>query len=268
MHTLRKYAITFSLGMQQSMEYRFDFVLQLVSAFFPIIIQWFMWTAIFAQKSTMYGYTFRELILYTILAGILSKVVSTGGIEYDIKEDIKQGGLNKYLIKPFSYFGFRIVSFLGRKIFYFGISLLIVALLLLVLNAVWSVEISPVRAIVFAVALFLALALNFLISYCISSASFWLAEISYLYVITGLLVQIISGGIFPLEIFGDTFYAVSRFLPFFYTIYYPINVLNGRLPDHQILDGLLMQLGWIVLLLLLGRVLWKAGLREYSGMGG
>lgn len=45
------------------------------------------------------GYSYTEIIVYTLLAGLVSKLVITG-FEYQINEDIKDGGLNKYLIRP------------------------------------------------------------------------------------------------------------------------------------------------------------------------
>mgnify|MGYP007000010321 FL=1 len=44
----------------------------------------------------------------------MSKLVITG-FEYQINEDIKDGGLNKYLIRPVNYCGYRFCSYLGEK---------------------------------------------------------------------------------------------------------------------------------------------------------
>ena len=65
-------------------------------------------------------------------------------------------------------------------------------------------------AVLLVVTLSGALLLNFLISYCICASAFYLNEISYFFVITSLLVNILSGGMFPLEIFGDSIVEALR----------------------------------------------------------
>ena len=39
------------------------------------------------------------------------------GFEWEIADDIKNGGLNKYVIKPVGYLPYRIACFLGQKSF-------------------------------------------------------------------------------------------------------------------------------------------------------
>ena len=67
MRWLRKYLKTFEMGFQTALEYRINFALSLVSAAYPILIQTFLWTAIYKStaQEVVYGYTFRQIIAYT-----------------------------------------------------------------------------------------------------------------------------------------------------------------------------------------------------------
>jgi ABC-2 type transport system permease protein len=67
----RKYIKAFEMGFQTALEYRLNFVISLISVAYPIFIQTFMWTAIFggAGEQTVYGFTYRQMIAYTFLAG-------------------------------------------------------------------------------------------------------------------------------------------------------------------------------------------------------
>jgi ABC-type uncharacterized transport system permease subunit len=47
----RKYAAAFSLSLQQSMEYRMDFFLGLLGSLVVILVQSFLWTAVFQSGS-------------------------------------------------------------------------------------------------------------------------------------------------------------------------------------------------------------------------
>ena len=72
-----------------------------VSTIFPIIIQTFLWNYLYGHgdAGAMTGYSYSQIMVYTLLAGMVSKLVYTG-FEYAVNEDIKTGGLNKYLVRP------------------------------------------------------------------------------------------------------------------------------------------------------------------------
>ncbi|MGO4695654.1 ABC transporter permease [Paenibacillus sp. 2TAB26] len=269
MNRSRLYMAVFRVGVQHSMEYRFHFFLGLLGAAFPILVQYFIWTAVYEHsgKAALFSYSYGQIILYTILAGLVSKLIATQ-FEHQIADDIKNGGLNKYLIKPVSYFGYRLISFIGQKAIYYGITALFLICIIWISAARDVLDIQVVRIILFAVTLWGALLLNFLIAYCICASAFYLHEISYFFVITSLLVNILSGGMFPLEIFGESVVKALQYTPFPYTIYFPVNVLSGKTGTMAMYQGLFIQGGWILLFLLISRLTWRVSIKKYSAVGG
>ncbi|OME94805.1 MULTISPECIES: ABC transporter permease [Paenibacillus] len=263
------YRAVFSMGVQHSMEYRFHFFLGLLGATFPILVQYFIWTAVYRHsgQDALFSYSYGQIILYTILAGLVSKLIATQ-FEHQIADDIKNGGLNKYLIKPISYFGYRLVSFFGQKAIYYGITALLLIGIIGFASAGGVLELQAIRLILFAVTLSGALLLNFLIAYCICASAFYLHEISYFFVITSLLVNILSGGMFPLEIFGESVVKALQYTPFPYTIYFPVNILSGKAEASAMYQGLLIQCGWILLFFWLSRLTWRVSMKKYSAVGG
>ncbi|WP_211748246.1 ABC-2 family transporter protein [Paenibacillus sp. Marseille-Q4541] len=264
-----KYVVSFRIGFQSSLEYRFNFFLSLLSAFFPMIVQYYIWTAVYASsgENVVFGYSYQEIIMYTILAAVVSKLVITN-IEYSIAEDIKSGGLNKYIIQPIYYFGYRISSYIGQRLIYFIISILLIVSLTFALNNFYQLQMMDERMILFFFTLFLAIILSFLISYAVCAVAFWLSEISYFFVVTSLLINIMSGGMFPLEIFGERVQLIFRFMPFYYLIYFPVNLLNGRISGLDMWQGMIGQGVWVVLMLLICHLVWKLGMKRYLGLGG
>ena len=117
MRWLEKYRKTFEMGFQTALEYRVNFAISLISAAYPIFIQSFLWTAIYlnATGSVVYGFTYRQIIAYTFLAGLISRIVYTG-FEYEIMDDVKNGRYSKFLVQPVGYFPYRLASFFGNKL--------------------------------------------------------------------------------------------------------------------------------------------------------
>jgi ABC-2 type transport system permease protein len=266
---LAKYRKAFEMGFQTALEYRVNFLISLISAAYPIFIQTFLWTAIFssADEAVVYGFTYRQMIAYTFLAGLVARIVRTG-FEYEIMDDIKNGKFSKFLVQPLGYFPYRLCSYFGQKAPNLAILLLILAVVLAGLNIFWGVSISLAQVLAFLLVLALAMALTFLIFYCISAVSFWIVEIGFLFSGIHITIVLLSGGIFPLEVFGERFMQAARLMPFMYTVSYPINVLNGRLGAGEVLSGVVMQVVWIGLCFLLAQLLWKVGGKRYVAVGG
>jgi ABC-2 type transport system permease protein len=266
---LEKYAKAFELGFQAELEYRLNFLLSLFSAVYPVFIQYFLWTAIYLNTpgSIVYGYTYQQMMAYTFLAGLVGRIVRTG-FEYEIMEDVKSGKFSKFLVQPLGYFPYRIASYFGGKVPNLVILLTILAVVLIGLNAIWGVTVGLPRLLLFLVAILLAVALNFLIFYAISAISFWLVEIGFLFEGIRIVFILFSGGIFPLEVFGPTFIRVMTFLPFMYTISFPIKVLNGTLTISQVWQGICVQMLWIGVMYLAASVLWRVGSKRFVSVGG
>ena len=57
-------------------------------------------------------------------------------------------------------------------------------------------------------------------------------------------------------------------LPFKYMAYFPAAVFLGKEPGGELVQGLLIEAGWAIFLLVLARLLYARGLRRYSAFGG
>lgn len=266
---LSKYLKAFELGFQTALEYRANFLLSLVSAIYPVVIQVFLWTAIYTNstETVIYGYTYRQMLTYTFLAGLVARIVRTG-FEYEIMEDIKNGKFSQFLVQPLGYFPYRLSAYLGQKLPNLGMILIILVAVLAGLSAFGIVSLGLANYLAFLAALALAVILNFLIFYCFSAMSFWLVEVGFLFEGIRIVTILLSGGIFPLEVFGARFVQAMDLLPFKYTISYPINVLSGKVGPAEFGLGLLIQCAWIAALWALARYLWGLGGRRYVAVGG
>lgn len=264
-----KYVKSFSLGMQNVMEYRADFLLRMVSVIWPMIIQFFMWSAIYGASDgqTLFGYTYAQMITYSVIANIVQRLLRTY-FEYEINEDIKNGGLDKFIVRPISYFRFRMAMFFGEKIVQSVVIYIALLAALVIINNTLGTAASPLSLLYFTLVLLLAIVLNYIIFFCVGMLAFWLTEIGFFFEALRIVFIALSGGIFPLAVLGPNIVAVLSWMPFKYTVNFPVDVLNGRVEGEAVFIGLAVMCAWIVLLWLFSRVLWKAGLKRYVAAGG
>ncbi len=95
-----------------------------------------------------------------------------------------------------------------------------------------------------------------------------MTEVFVLFWGINLFTLILSGAIFPLDIFGGDMLRFFDVLPFKYTTYFPTNILTGRLDGNLIIFGIIIQFIWIIILLIMSNFLWKLGMKKYVAVGG
>lgn len=263
------YRQVYKLGFKKAFEYRVNFYMGLISTVFPLTIQYFLWSGLFAnsENGIVFGYTFIQMLSYSVFAALVTKIISTSFV-YEVNMDIKEGGLAKYLVKPISYFKYNFMSYLGEK------SGIIVSASILVI-AIWGAvsmqgtgDFSLYQLSLFFITLSLGIVLNFIIFYSICSMSFWMIDASGAIFITTLIGTIVSGGIFPLDIFSPKIQSILHILPFPYTSYFPVSILCGRIDGQGIVEGFALQIFWILVCSMMSKMLWKFGTKKYVAIGG
>lgn len=266
---MQMYSQVYKLGLKKAMEYRANFYMGLVSVVFPLTIQFFLWSGLFSTSETgiVFGYTFIQMLLYSVFAALVTKIIETDFV-YEITIDIKEGGLAKYLVRPISYFRYNLMGYLGEKTGTIASASILIILIWGIGNIFYNGTIKPEQMLFFVMALIMGLVLNFIIFYAISSMGFWMIDASGAIFITTLIGTIVSGGIFPLDIFSDKIQFILHLLPFPYTSYFPVSILCGTIEGGAIVEGFILQIIWIIICGLITNILWKIGTRHYVSIGG
>ena len=265
---MNPYKCTFLMGIESTLEYRFAFFVSMLSAIFPIIIQTTMWNHLYGQSdmAAVFGYSHDQILVYTLLATIVSQLVS--GEAWTVNADIKLGGLNKYLVRPVSYMRYVLCNVLGNKVPKAMVLGPVAAGMLLFSVVVLNLSLTVWRVFAFVTSLFLGILLNFFIFYCVALIGFWLTDVDKLFGTVSIVVIVISGGVFPMDIFGKAAEIMVNLLPFGYTIQFPVNIINGRFGTERVLLGFMGQIIWLLLFMLIGKIMWHRGLKRYVAVGG
>jgi len=267
--TLRKYTAVYTLALQNAMVYKVDFFISLVSGGFTIVIQFFLWTAIYggAEDAELFGYNYGQMVLYVVMAGIMGKYIQTG-FEYDIMEDIMEGNMNRFFVQPIGHLAYRIVGFLGFKTMENIMVILISAVLLWIISVTAGITFSIINILILLLIAPLSLMINCMLFYCLSVTNFWLTWGWGIFNGARVVTTILSGGIFPLDVFGEPAMVILRLLPFQYIAYFPLSVAVGNIQGVDILKGVLMQVIWIIVFYLISQPLWKIGMKKYIAARG
>jgi ABC-2 type transport system permease protein len=230
-------------------------------------IYWFWW-AVYSQSDFIGSYSRNSMLVYLFLASFLSTLVLSNA-SYTICAEIATGDLNNYLSRPVNY----LYSWLTRdwsnkllNLFFFSIE---AVLLIFFLKLPIVLPVSLWQGLWFVVAAFLAALLYFFFSFIVSSFSFWYPEHNGwpLRFVMLMLLEFLSGQMFPLDIFPQFLVKIFNFLPFSYFIFYPAQIYLGKLSPSEAMQGLVIMLGWLVFLIYMTKIIWKKGLLIYGAYG-
>jgi ABC-2 type transport system permease protein len=263
-----KYVKSFGIGLKAGLEYRANFLISLIAAIAPVVIQTALWIVLYGNDpgAVLFGFSFSQMIAYTVIAQLVSRLVRTG-FEYDLNNDIRTGSLDRFLTKPVGYFGFRLAAFLGDKLVHSLVMGIFLAAALAVIAAVLGFALSPAAVALFLAGLMAAFVLNFLIFWCVGLVGFWLTEIGFLFEAVRIVIIAASGGIFPLAVFGPAGERWLGLLPFRFTIQFPTELLCGRVAAADVAPAFALAALWALALGLLGQILWARGIRRFAAVG-
>lgn len=264
-----KYWKLFDIGLQNTFVYRWNFLLRMVFGVVPLFGMVFVWKAIFESKRTpINGYDFQEMIFYFLLVVFIDNLITPTEDEWQIAGEIRDGKISAYLIKPMSYLGYRISTYLSYRLLYIAIVFLpIVGLAWFFRDAIRL----PAQAWTwpaFALSTLMAAGLQFFIAYSVAMIAFWILEISTIVFLIYSFEYFLSGNVFPLDIMPAWLQPFIKWSPFTYQLFFPVQVAMERVQGAALAQGLAIQAGWLLVAWCGAQFLWARGVRKYQAFGG
>ena len=266
----------FRIALSERLAYRGDFVLGTMMRFLPIITQIFLWWAIFQSISPedpnagrLSGYSFKDMVAYYLLTMVGRAFSSMPGLSSSISVKIRDGEIKKFLIQPVDLISFLFWSRVAHKVAYYTVSTLPFALVFFLCRSYFTLGWPDALTLfAFVASLFLSFALGFYLEACIGLVGFWMLEVSSLLFVYMLFQFFLSGHMFPLDIIPEPFFTIVSFLPIKYLAYFPAAVFLGKVHGTQLAIDMGMLVGWTVFFFVMSQVVYRRGLRRYSGYGG
>jgi ABC-2 type transport system permease protein len=263
-----KYRHAFLVGLQSNLVYRWNFAVRGFLSVFHLAVVFILWGAAYAGNTRIGGFDLAQTLTYFVALIVLQFFIGAFNEDYQISEDIRNGLINQFLLKPINYFLYRLSVFGAARLVS---GLLVLAPLAAVLPFLWHDLALPHglwRLALGIPAALLSGLIQFTIAYCFGMLTFWFLEIQS-FIMLSLSVEMFLGGqMFPLDLMPPWLFHLSRFLPYYYQMYFPAAIFTGRIEAAAALSGLGLQLAWAAVLLGVAQLLWRRGLRRHTAVGG
>ncbi|MHC1771336.1 MAG: ABC transporter permease [Flexilinea sp.] len=246
------------------MQYRSFFFMLAFGWMIPPLIYLLVWSTA-AASHTIGGFSRGAFVTYYLVL-ILVNQITYAQTNWTVGDMIRYGQMNRILLRPIHPIYDSLASELAGKVVYMLFVIPILVILAFVLRP--EMDFSVVSILTFIPALILAWALRFFWGYCLALLAFWTTRADALLVLQDSLIFLLAGQVAPIALLPGGLNTAAKILPFRYMVAFPVEILTGQLGSSELFSGFAVQTGWLGLTLALYLLLWRAGLRRYSAIGG
>jgi ABC-2 type transport system permease protein len=246
------------IGILNEFQYRANLFIQVLQTLISMAVGLIGLTIVFNQTSDLHGWTKPELLavlgIFMVMGGIIRAAIQPN--MQRLMEEIRQGTLDYALTKPadaqllVSVREFRLWQLADGVA---GLALLVVALSLLG----WHIGLLQVLA--FASALLMGGLMIYCFWLMITCTGFWIIRVDE---IANLFEGLYAAGRWPVDIYpGWLRLGLTFLVPVAFAVTVPAEALTNRLTPSTWFGALALTLG----LLIVARLIWRRGLRNYAG---
>jgi len=262
---MQKYFEIFRVTWAEYLSYRLNFILWRFRVFLNLLIIFFLWSSIYAGQSRLFDYTKVQILTYILLSSLIANFVM-GTRTTEIAQQIIQGDIINYILKPVSFFKYYLAKDLADKFINFIFAFFEIGLLIVLFKPDLYIQKDPLALFSFIILFLIGTLISFFINISLSFIGFWTTEVWAPRFIYFVLISFLSGAYFPLDILPKPLYYLLLATPFPYLYYLPTKIyLQGVSTD--ILYAIALSLTWVYLSYKFSKLLWQKGLKNFSFYG-
>jgi ABC-2 type transport system permease protein len=260
---LRAYPTLLRVGFAGAVAYRAEMLIWMLTMTMPLV-SLALWSAV-ARSAPVGRFGQREFTTY-FLATVVVRQLTGSWVVWELIQEIKTGTLASRLLKPIhplvAYSAENIAAIPLRALF---------ALPLAVIGLASGGAHLP-HGVLSIGALLLSLVgawiITFFVMAIIGIMSFFIESSTSVFEVWLACFMLLSGYLLPLELFPGWVRTVAYWLPFRYTLGFPVEILIGAADPNEVAWGLGVQWSYAALCVALGLGLWRLGVRRFGAFGG
>lgn len=259
---LNAIARSFATAYAGAVQYRVEFLLYMTAGLIPIFML-FAWRSLADAGYT--GAVDRTWFEAYFLLVFATRQLSPIWLIREIDRQVRLGHLSQHLLRPTPFYWHLIGHQLADNAIRLPVILIVVLSGLFLFDA-WP-AIEGARFPLFLLSLLLAILIHFHLELCVGLTAFWTNQswafedfyIVALYLLTGFTV--------PLSMFPDMAQAILAWLPWRYMFGLPVEILLGEHAGAGLFGLIAGQLIWLAASAGGALMLWRRGLRRFTGAG-
>lgn len=261
-----KYWEYMRISFHKMLAYRVSYFIGVITYVIHVAVYYYLYKALFHETDSIYGYDLQEMLTYVSI-GWICKSCYLNYIDREITDDVRSGHVAMDLIKPVDFQLMYLSRGCGQSLFRMLLFTPPIVLVTTLLFAI-SPPASTLHFAAFVLSTIGSVVIYLGINYVIGLLSIFFLSISGVLYSKNLIIELLSGLLVPIDWFPTWFQTLTAYLPFQAIAYMPLRIYLGRVDTAEIPRLLGMQFIWIVLIMLLGRLVWRSCQRRIMIQGG
>jgi ABC-2 type transport system permease protein len=247
-------------------QYRANLIMYLLYWLVSPIIYLAVWSSIAASKGSVNGLTVNDFTTYYMTLLIVDQITSNIVI-HTFAYKIQDGTLSGELVRPIhpmltnalvNNIAFKVLTIMGF--------IPIWTLLFFLFKPDYG-SVTFTGVLLAIPAMILGFIVGFLLSAAITALAFWTTRVYSIHEFYYALILLFSGQFVPLSLMPKIIQDIAQYLPFQLLIYFPIQLILGKLSTTQIIQGFLLGSIWLVVAITIFNLVWRNGVKRYSAVG-
>tara|TARA_B100000287_G_scaffold181511_1_gene171650 strand:- start:5023 stop:5847 length:825 start_codon:yes stop_codon:yes gene_type:complete len=271
-NSFRKYYSVLKMSWIQTLEYRANAVVGAFAILSGLLIEYLLLSKVFsdeiASNSAIQSFaSFNHLIIYIMLCMMVGQLKSSWHNSMMMIDEIRSGELNKYLIKPISYFSYNFMNFIGHNSLFYIVYFIMMGLVPIIMGPGYAFN-GLLQIIGFLLTLFISVFLSYSTYFCMICFGFWFGEVRALIISYNVFNIFLSGQLIPISLFPDGLKQFVMNSPFRYMVDFPVSIATAsKFNFEYFLDGVFIQILWCIAMYLTGKMIYNLGIQQYEAFG-
>lgn len=261
---MQKILTTFKISISQITAERETVFIWSISSALSLISIIAVWLA--SDISTLGGYTRSELITYYIVVFFLEQFIGWY-VFWEIREEIMEGTIANYLLKPFRYVTYIFVHQGAYKLLNLFTHIIVGSILFLALRQYIHIDLSFVLILKLIPAILIGIGIVFATQFAMGCLTFFWTESYFVSDIQWVTFLVFSGQILPISFYPKLLLTYVRYNPFRFTFSFPSEIIFHKVSGPEYVIGILIGIGWVILLAILANFIWRKGLKKFAAYG-
>ena len=268
-----KYFSILRINWIHSLEYRANALIGLFAILSGLFIEYQIWTLIFESNNhspiSMAGtseiFSFDKLIVFIFLSIIVGQLKSSWVTSSQMILEIRQGIINKYLIRPISYFWYHFMMFIGMNSLYFIVYSFLVILFIIIYPGMLFNSFQSILG--FIISLSISIYLSYCIYFIMVCFTFWFGEVRSIVTAYNLGMLMISGQYIPIRLFPESVLSVLQWTPIPYLVDLPVSIATGLIDYTNWINDIGFAFLWCLILTVISLIIYRFGIKRYEAYG-
>ncbi len=247
-------------------QYRANLIMYLLYWLVSPIIYLAVWTSIAHSKGSVNGFTANDFVTYYMTLLVVDQITSNIVI-HTFAYKVQDGSLSGELIRPIHPM---LTNALVNNIAFKALTVMGFVPVWIILFFLYKPDYShlTLTGMLLALpALIMGFLGGFLLSAAITSLAFWTTRVYSIHEFYYAMILLFSGQFVPLPLMPKLIQDVAQYLPFQLLIYFPIQLILGKLSSTQIIQGYVVGTIWLVVAISVFTWIWRNGVKRFSAVG-